>query len=318
MVVSVLVRGALAIGTALLGVLLWAGHAHADVTVVPAQAVRGDAADLTVRLTEDRPGAYTTRVEVRFPADSTVAEVYPMSVDGWGPKITSRHLGQAVPGMHQEAVTDVVSSITFVRADRPATVGPIELGVSLGPLPQGDRLTLPVVQTYSDGTVVTWADPPGGAHPAASIALVAGTPAAGHAGHGDSGADPGAADPGVAQPATDGSGASLGLTGEIGVALAGGVIAGAGVGVGYLVLSRRRREAAALDPADAGADAEDSDRVGAGLAADDDSDRVGAERAAGDADDTRRDSGARAGDGAALVGARGGKSSPGAGWRLRD
>ncbi|WP_198348234.1 DUF1775 domain-containing protein [Plantactinospora sp. KBS50] len=249
MVLSVLVRGVLAIGAALLGVVLWAGHARADVAVSPDQAIRGDAADLTLRLTEDRPGAYTTRVEVRFPASSPVAEVYPMSVDGWGPQIVTQHVGEPLPGVHQASVTDVVSAITWIRAEPPAEPGPIELVISLGPLPQGERLTMPIVQTYSDGTVVTWADAPGGAHPAASLALVPGTPAAavGHAGHGGHGTGTGAdAAAGSAdRPQRPDSPVSpLGVTGQLGVALVGGVVAGGAVGVGYLLLTRRRRDGA--------------------------------------------------------------------------
>ncbi|MFC7546735.1 YcnI family protein [Plantactinospora sp. GCM10030261] len=259
MVLPVLIRALGALGVALLGVLMWAGPALADVSVSPDRGSRGDAAALTLRVTEDRPGAHTTRIEVRIPEQTPVGEVFPMSVDGWGPTITSRKANQPVPGLHRPSVTDIVSSITWVRTEPPTGPNRVtDLRISLGPLPDADRLVLPVVQTYSDGTVVTWADPPGGAHPAPVITLTPGQPGGGHGAHGSAGGPMDhRAVAGQQVPEEDLPTDGLGLAGQIGVALGGGLVAGAAVGGGYLLL-RRRRPDGTDDEAAEGSTAEDA------------------------------------------------------------
>lgn len=115
----------------------------------------------------------------------------------------------------------------------------------MGPLPQLDRMTFEVVQTYSDGTVVRWADPAGGGHPAPTLALVPPAPGAA-TGHGHGGAADGTdagADPAVgAEPTEDGGdgGPSADLL------LGGGLLVGLGGGaaIGWVANRSRRRSAA--------------------------------------------------------------------------
>src|SRR2546422_908007 len=49
------------VAATLVGMVLGAAPAAAEVTVTPSEAVRGDAAKLTFRVTEDRKPAYTTQ-----------------------------------------------------------------------------------------------------------------------------------------------------------------------------------------------------------------------------------------------------------------
>ncbi|GAA3739933.1 hypothetical protein GCM10022225_23850 [Plantactinospora mayteni] len=143
------------------GTTLGAGAATADVTVTPGQAVQGDAAKLTFRVTEDRAPAYTTKVELLMPESAPVAETYPMSDPQWAPRMTMRKVDQTLGGIHHGQVTEVVGSIVWTRAGAPpAGSGPAELVVSLGPMPQTDQMTFAVVQTYSDGHVTNWNQPP--------------------------------------------------------------------------------------------------------------------------------------------------------------
>lgn len=224
------------------------GAASADgLTSSPSQAVQGDAVELTFVVPEQRPGARTEKIEFRLPPDAPIGEVYPLSVDGWAPLITSRELAAPVAGIHAPSVSTVTSAVVWTRGAGPAVSGPARLSVAMGPLPQADRMTFEVVQTYSDGTVVRWADPAGGGHPAPTLALVPPAPGAatGHHGGAADGTDAQAAPAADAAPADDEGGPSADLL------LGGGLLVGLGGGaaIGW-VASRSRRRAAADDTGD--------------------------------------------------------------------
>ncbi|MEU5783143.1 DUF1775 domain-containing protein [Micromonospora lupini] len=240
------------------GLLLWPGTAAhaADVTTTPTEARQGDAVRLEFSVPEERAGTKTTRIEVRLPADAPVAEVYPMSVDGWAPTISSRTLDKPVAGIHSSGVSTVTTAVTWVRVGAGAS-GPARLALSMGPLPQAERLTFEVVQTYADGTVVRWADA-SGAHRAPALTLLpaaaGGAGPAGHGGHGApaAGAANGPADADTAGgdtaggAAVAGSGGSDEESGNADAMLAGGLLAGLGGGaaIGWLVSRWRRRDPA--------------------------------------------------------------------------
>ncbi|MEU8069791.1 DUF1775 domain-containing protein [Micromonospora sp. NPDC049151] len=246
----------------LAGAVGWPGAANAagvTVTTSPVQVRQGDAIELSVLVPADKPGTRTTRIELTMPADAPIGEVYPLSVPDWAPTITTRTLDQPVPGMHAAELNQVTHSVSWLRMPGTGT-GPGRLPLGMGPMPATDRLTFTVVQTYDDGTVVRWADPAGGAHPAPTLDLLPplpgtvthdGGPGAGanggaHGGHGAAGG-PGAADgaqdgaPGgtAAGTADDGPSADLLLGGGLLAGLAGGAA------IGWL-LSRRRRDTMAL------------------------------------------------------------------------
>ncbi|MEH0953157.1 YcnI family protein, partial [Micromonospora sp. CPCC 205554] len=200
-------RWAAALLTAVLaGAVGWPGAANAagvTVTTSPAQVRQGDAIELAVLVPADRPGTRTTRIELTMPADAPIGEVYPLSVPDWAPTITTRTLDQPVPGMHAAELNQVTHAVSWLRMPGTGT-GPARLPLGMGPMPATDRLTFTVVQTYDDGTVVRWADPAGGAHPAPTVELLpplpgtvthdggAGTNGGAHGGHGAAGG-PGAA-----------------------------------------------------------------------------------------------------------------------------
>jgi len=222
------------VAAALAGTALGAAPATADVSLTPTQAVRGGAVKLTFRVPEDRAPAYTTRVEVWLPEATPVAETYPMSVPDWAPRTTVRTLARPVGGL--PGGTEVVAGITWVRADgAPRTGAPAELSLSLGPLPDTDRLVFTVRQTYSDGVVTSWdeAAPPDGAstptRPAPVLTLLpaAADPAVG--------VDPAA---GVPEPRAR-AGTGTGGPGSPAVGAVAGLVAVATVGV-WLLLRRRR------------------------------------------------------------------------------
>ncbi|MFF3856185.1 YcnI family protein [Micromonospora sp. NPDC002575] len=248
----------LAVVAATLG---WAGPAlAADVTSTPEQARQGDPVRLEIVVPEERPGTRTERIELRLPAAAPVGEAYPMSVPGWAPRITTRKLAEPIPGIHGTTMDTVTASVVWVRAEG-APAGPARLAVSMGPLPQAERMVFEVVQTYADGTVVRWADPAGGARPAPVLTLL---PAAGgHGGEAATGAHGGgpsdttaageAPTPAVALSDGDAPG-DRGMTDAL---LAAGLVAGLGGGaaLGWLATRWRRR----TDPA--GATAPEGDEL---------------------------------------------------------
>ncbi|WP_231929552.1 DUF1775 domain-containing protein [Micromonospora inositola] len=265
------VRGTLLLVAAAAGLLGWAGPAQAagvSITTAPAQVHQGDAVEVTFAVPEERSGTRTERIEIRMPGDAPVGEVYPMSVPGWAPRITTRTLDRPVAGIHAAGVDTVTASVTWIRMPG-ATAGPARLALGMGPMPATDRLAFQVVQTYADGTVVPWAGPAGGAHPAPTLALLPAAPGAatgGHAGHGGTTAE-GPADAAAQAPA-DAAGAAGQAPAADGpdgpsadLLLGGGLIAGlaGGAAIGWL-FSRRRRGELALAPEQAdGAGHEDED-----------------------------------------------------------
>ena len=101
--------------------------------------------------------------------------------------------------------------------------------VSAGPLPTGvTSITLPAVQTYSDGSVVRWIEPqvtggPAPDHPAPVLTLTsAGTPGA-------------PATPGTSASSTSSSDGTARALGIVGI-----VLGALGLGVGGLAVIRRR------------------------------------------------------------------------------
>ncbi|MGN9813045.1 DUF1775 domain-containing protein [Micromonospora sp. BQ11] len=218
-----------------LAVLAWPGEAYAaDVTITPSQARQGEAVKVEFVVPEDRAGTKTTRIEVRLPADAPIAEVYPMSVAGWAPRIDSRLLDTPVAGIHSTRVTTVTSAVTWTRMPG-AAAGPARLVLSMGPLPTADRLAFEVLQTYADGTVVRRTD---AAAPVLTLLPAAPGAVAGHGGHGGAPAAPQGQVADGPAAGTDGDGGSpQGL-------LVAGLLAGLGGGlVGGWLLSRRRKNA---------------------------------------------------------------------------
>ena len=150
----------------------------------PGQARQGDAVELTFVVPEERAGARTEQIEVRLPAGRPDRRGLP---DVGGRLGAPDHLpqpGQAgrrhplLRGQHGDHRGDLGPG------GRAGGAGPARLALSMGPMPQTDRLTFEVVQTYADGTVVRWADPVGGGHRAPTLALVPAAPGAATGHHG--------------------------------------------------------------------------------------------------------------------------------------
>ena len=251
------------LGTALLSVLaaaLLAAPAAAHVTVQPAEAPKGGFVKLTFRVPNESETAGTVKVEVRFPLDTPLAAVRIKPLAGWTADVETVRLPAPVRTDDGE-VTEAVRSIVWT-AQPGIRVGPgefAEFEVSGGPLPNStDQLVLPAAQTYDDGRVISWIDPPPapGAdepeHPAPVLKLVDGT---GDDGEGDG--TEGDEASGAASSTAPGNGAATGTAGPAGSATSAsddtarwlggaGLVLGAlaaGLAGGTMLATRRRATA---------------------------------------------------------------------------
>ncbi len=158
----------LSLGATLLGVLAAASPAAAHVTVNPKEETQGGYARVAFRVPNESDTASTTKVEVFLPEKSPIASVSTMAVPGWTVAVTRGKPATPVKA-HGADVAEVVTKLTWTAS--PAAVikaGQFqEFPVSLGPLPEVDRLVFKSLQTYSDGTVVRWIEEPvaGGEEP---------------------------------------------------------------------------------------------------------------------------------------------------------
>lgn len=164
---------------AVIGALV-ATPAFADVSVSPSSAVQTTGENLTFHVTNTGTAPIGT-VVLKIPDDTPVAEIYPLSVDDWAPKIQLKDLATPLATIHGGTpAKQSASSITWIAMPgRQLAVGTsTDLSIAIGPLPTLSSMSFTLVTTYADGT-------PGPTMPA-QIAL---TPAAegqaathGHAG----------------------------------------------------------------------------------------------------------------------------------------
>jgi hypothetical protein len=163
------------------GVLATAGPALADVTLDPATAEQGSGTNLRLSVTNTGTSPIT-RVKLVMPADTPVAEVYPLSVDDWAPQITPLKLATPLTSIHGGSpVTETASAVTWIAAQG-RSIAPgrsADLTVALGPLPTTTAMTFTVQTTYADGR-------PGPVMPPAKLTLTApaGAQSGGHTTHG--------------------------------------------------------------------------------------------------------------------------------------
>ncbi|SCL59291.1 YcnI family protein [Micromonospora chersina] len=224
-----------AVATAVLGL---AGPASAHVTVNPTEARQGGYGRFAFRVPNESDTASTTKVEVNLPENAPVGSVSTMPVPGWTVTVEKRKVDPPIE-VHGSQLTEAVSKLTWTAAPN-GGVKPgefQEFPVSMGPLPQADRMVFKVLQTYSDGNISRWIEEPtpGGEepeNPAPVLTLTAATASA----------SPVASAPAAAADDDDDD-ADTGTATAFGVA---GLVAGlAGLVLGGLAFLRTRREPAA-------------------------------------------------------------------------
>ena len=180
---------------AALCLVLVAAPGWAHVTVNPGTATQGGYTALTFRVPNETDSTSTTKVQVFLPQDHPLASVSVKPHPGWHAQVVTKKLATPL-STDDGQVTEGVFSITWTPNSQQDAIQPgqyDEFDISVGPLPEVSSLTFKALQTYSDGTVVRWIDPPAAEgqpepeHPAPTLTLV---PASdeGAAGPGTSGA----------------------------------------------------------------------------------------------------------------------------------
>ncbi|MFI7487865.1 YcnI family protein [Micromonospora echinaurantiaca] len=233
---SLTAAAALALGAVATAVFGFAAPASAHVTVNPKDATQGGYARIAFRVPNESDTASTTKVEVVLPENAPVGSVSTMPVPGWTVTVEKRKVDPPVE-VHGSQLSEVVSKLTWTAAGN-AGVKPgefQEFPVSLGPLPQVDRMVFKTLQTYSDGNVQRWIEEPTpGAEEPESPAPVLTLAAAGAS------ASPTAAAPADDDDADEVEAEGVGLA--TGLAIAGLVAGVAGLLLGGLAFARSRRE----------------------------------------------------------------------------
>ena len=163
---------------AVIGALI-ASPALADVTVTPATAEQGAGENLTFHVTNTGAAPLGT-ITLRLPEDTPVAEVYPLSVDQWAPKIEMRTLATPLTTIHGGTpATETTRSITWLAmpGHSLAAGAATDLSVAIGPLPTLSSMQFTISSTATDGkpgptmpAVLTLTPAPAGQAPVAGHA----------------------------------------------------------------------------------------------------------------------------------------------------
>jgi uncharacterized protein YcnI len=161
-------------------VVLIAAPGWAHVEIDPGTGTQGEEVALSLRVPDETDSTSTTKVQVFLPQDHPLASVSVRPHPGWHAEVVTKKL--ATPLTTDDGqVTEAVYSITWTPDGPRDALKPGEyddFDVSVGPLPEVSSLTFKTLQTYSDGTVVRWIDPPAPEgqpepeHPAPTLTLV--------------------------------------------------------------------------------------------------------------------------------------------------
>jgi uncharacterized protein YcnI len=145
---------AVVVAAATIGLL--AGAAAAHVTIDPSTAEQGGFTKLSFRVPNEESNADTVKLEVQFPSDHPIPSVAVQPKDGWTYQVMTTTLAEPIQ-TDDGPVTEVVTEIAWQGgAIKPGEFD--DFSVSIGPLPDVDRLEFKAVQTYSNGDVVRWID----------------------------------------------------------------------------------------------------------------------------------------------------------------
>ena len=146
--------------TALSVVAMGVGTASAHVRVSSADAAPGGYGELTFRVPTESDTLSTTALAVKLPTDTPLASVSVKPVPGWTARTETTTLPTPVQTDDGE-VTEAISQVVWT-ADPSAAIAPGQyqtFTILAGPLPETESLSLPAVQTYSDGSEVAWIEP---------------------------------------------------------------------------------------------------------------------------------------------------------------
>jgi periplasmic copper chaperone A len=232
--------GALSVG--LLG--FGAAAAEAHVSVHADSTAAGSFSQLTFRVPNESPSAGTVKLEVQLPQDTPFPFVSAKPVPGWKIDVVKAKLPKPVED-EGTTITEAARTVTWT-AEKGAQIAPgeyQEFSISAGPLPDPKEISLPAVQTYSNGEVVEWNQPTPASgeepeHPAPAFEVVAATGGDTHGAEASPSSAASSAPADDAPAAASVSGSDTTARTLAGLALLVGVVAGA---LGALGLRRAAR-----------------------------------------------------------------------------
>lgn len=217
-------------------VLGLAAAASAHVTVSPSSAPAGSFAQLDFRVPTESDSASTVGVAVAFPTDHPIANISVQPKVGWTYTVTKSKLETPIT-TDDGTVTEAITRISWKATNGGLKPGEFDtFAVSAGPLPTDvGSITLPAIQTYSDGSVVRWIEPsvtggPEPDHPAPVLTLTKASSTDGATDTSSTGSPTEAT-----ASSTSSSDSTARTLGVLGIVL--GVL---GLGVGGLAMIRRR------------------------------------------------------------------------------
>jgi uncharacterized protein YcnI len=140
-------------------VLATALPASAHVTLHSYEAQRGGSdAVISVRVPNEEDNATTTQVELDFPADAPIIGLYVEPSPGWQVRTTVSNLPKPVT-TDDGTFTQYVSQVVWSGGNIPVG-GFLDFNIDASHLPDVPTLELKALQTYSNGDIVRWIDPP--------------------------------------------------------------------------------------------------------------------------------------------------------------
>lgn len=227
------------VGLVICAVVVVGGPAWAHVSITPESAPKGSFTVLSFNVPNEEATANTTQVVIVFPTDHPIGDASVEAIPGWTVKVEKKQLDKPIQTDEGE-VTEAVSRVTWSGG----TIEPErfqQFTVEVGLPDDADSLEFKALQTYDDGTVVSWIEPTpaGGAepdHPAPVLPLTeaATTPTTAATSPTTTGT---AASKDVAKKDDVDSAKTLGIVGVI-VGAVGLIVA-----IGAIVMSRRPRTA---------------------------------------------------------------------------
>jgi len=149
---------ATALGAAVLLTVAAPLSASAHVSLETNTASPGSYDTITFRVPNESASATTDKVTIHLPSDAgLLASVRYLPVAGWTAELVTTKLAKPIVN-GDETTTEAVTEVVFTAASG-SELGAGSLGVFklfVGPIPRVGKLTLPVDQAYSDGSVVSW------------------------------------------------------------------------------------------------------------------------------------------------------------------
>lgn len=136
--------------------------ASAHVTISAPSATQGGDSILTVTVPTESDTLSTTGIKLALPTHHPFASVAVQPKAGWTYTVKKTTLSTPVQS-DDGPVTDVISEVDWTATGPNTGIKPGQFdtfALSVGPLPEVDTLTFKALQTYSDGSVVSWIDVP--------------------------------------------------------------------------------------------------------------------------------------------------------------